>query len=112
MEKKKAMVGRVVPGSIKTERYSAKKEVVSIECPVGKRVAAAILGISEDTLDQWTAKYAIPHLKYDMNANRGNRGKVLLLPSDLLAFREQFMVGGRDIEQDVQQMVAEADRKS
>lgn len=63
-------------------------------------------------MDQWTAGYGIPHLKYDMDGNRGNRGKVLYLPSDLLAFRGQFMVGGRDIEKDVEQMLAEADRKS
>jgi len=78
---------------------------VDIECPLTKTEAAEILGISTDTLDQWTAKYSIPHIKYDMD---GNRGKVLYLPSDLLEFRERFRVEGRDIEGEVGEMIKEA----
>ncbi len=90
------------------KRASATAEVSvdEIECPIGKEDAAQILGICVDTLDGWTARYGIAHLEYDMDGNRGNRGKVMYLPSDLLAFRERYRVNGRDIERDVEQMLA------
>jgi hypothetical protein len=34
------------------------------------------------------------HIKYEMPGNVGGKGRVAYLPSDILAFREQFMVGG------------------
>lgn len=82
----------------------------SIELPVDKRTAAAILGISTDTLDEWTARGLIRHIKYNVPGNPGNRGKVLYLPSDLLAFRERYREVGRDVEAEVEQMIDEARR--
>jgi len=81
-----------------------------IECPLGKEDAASILGISADTLDEWTARRLIPHIKYDVPGNRGNRGKVLYLPSDLLKFRTAYRMGGRDIEAEVEAMMDEASK--
>ena len=78
----------------------------SIECPVDKQTAAQILGVSVDTLDQWTARYGIPHIKYDMDANRGNRGKVLYLVSDLLEFRDRYRVEGTDVRREVEEIMA------
>ena len=80
---------------------------VDVECPIDKGAAARILGISTDTLDQWTARYAIPHYKYDMDGNRANRGRVVYLASDILAFRDQFRVEGRNVEADVDEMLAQ-----
>ena len=85
---------------------TAKVTIDEIECPVGKQDAAKILGISQATLDEWTPRYGIVHMKYDMDGNTGNRGKVLYLASDLLEFRKRFMVAGRDVERDVEQMLA------
>jgi hypothetical protein len=82
-------------------------KVVDIECPVDKETAANILGISVDTLDQWTARYGIPHIKYGMDGNRGNKGIVRYLPSDLLAFRARYRVEGRDVQDEVEEMVSQ-----
>ncbi len=82
----------------KTDHQRA--EVLEVECPIGKRKAAKILGVSTDTLDQWTAKYGIPHYKYAMEGNSGNRGKVVYLASELVEFREKFRVETRDIDRD------------
>ena len=84
----------------------------SIECPVDKQTAAQILGVSVDTLDQWTARYGIPHIKYDMDANRGNRGKVLYLVSDLLEFRDRYRVEGTDVRRKVEEIMAETGQKA
>ena len=81
---------------------------VDIECPINKTMAAAILGVSEDTLDQWAVKYGIEHYKYDMDGNTGHRGKVVYLASDILAFREQFRVEGRNIEREVELMMSDS----
>jgi len=89
------------------KRQQLQLRKVDVECPIDKDAAARILGISSDTLDEWTARYAIPHYKYDMDGNRGNRGKVAYLASDILEFREQFRVKGRKIEKDVDRMLAE-----
>ena len=83
---------------------------VDIECPINKTMAAAILGVSEDTLDQWTVRYGIEHYKYDMAGNTGHRGKVVYLASDILAFREQFRVEGRDIEGEVELMMSDSEQ--
>ena len=97
----------IAPGMETAETYQqVQMKRVDIECPIAKTAAARILGISTDTLDQWTARYGIPHFKYDMDGNRGNRGKVLYLPSDLLEFRDGFRVEGRNIEADVEEMLA------
>jgi hypothetical protein len=61
-----------------------------------------------DTLDQWTARGVIPHLKYNVLPNTGNRGRVLYLPSDLLAFRQSHMVKSRDIEAEVENLIAKS----
>ena len=66
-----------MPRKVKAERHSARRQLVEIECPVGKQIAAEILGISVDTLDQWAAKYGIRHVKYDMEENK-------LKPKDLI----------------------------
>ena len=95
----------------KSRRRAARRTVEGIECPIGKREAAEILGISEDTLDRWTVRYGIRHLKYDMPQNGGNRGKVLYLPSDLLEFRNRFVVEGRQVAEEVERMIAEAGTK-
>jgi len=92
----------------KAKSHLARTVTHDIECPIGKREAAEILGISTDTLDQWTVRYGIPHIKYDMDGNRGNRGKVLYLPSDLIEFRDKFRVKGPDIEKEVAEMITEA----
>ena len=55
-------------------------------------------------------RYGIPHVKYDMEGNLGNRGKVVYLASDLLEFREKFKVEGRSIEADVHEMITEVDK--
>jgi hypothetical protein len=91
-------------------KSTARIARVDIECPIGKADAARILGVSQDTLDQWTAEYGIPHIKYDMDGNTGNRGKVLYLPSDLLAFRSKYRAEGRDIGAEVEQMLSEGKR--
>ncbi len=104
MEKEHAK--RIGVKTPKRASATAKIALDEIEFPIGKEDAAQILGICVDTLDTWTAKYGILHLKYDMAGNRGNRGKVMYLPSDLLAFRDRFMVAGRNIERDVEQMLA------
>ena len=91
------------------KHLTVEKKVVSIECPVGKKTAAEILGVSVDTLDQWTARYSIPHFKYDVAGNCGNRGKVLYLPSEVVAWREQYHVKGQDIGADVEQFIRDVD---
>ena len=91
------------------KRNAGKTVMLEIECPIGKQQAAEILGISVDTLDQWTVRCGIPHYKYDMDGNRGNRGKVAYLASDILEFRERFKVERRDIEREVEKTMAEAD---
>lgn len=97
----------IMPGMETVETcQQVKMKRVDIECPIGKTAAARILGISTDTLDQWTARYGIPHYKYGMDGNRGNRGKVLYLPSDLLEFREKFRVEDRRIDEAVEEMLA------
>jgi len=83
----------------KTDFQNVK--ILEVECPVEKKKAAGILGISTDTLDQWTAKYGIPHYKYVMEGNTGNRGKVVYLVSDLIEFREKFRVESRGIDRDL-----------
>ena len=105
MGQKKVKSEHLISDTKKAESHSAKSMTVDIECPLTKTEAAEILGISTDTLDQWTAKYRIPHITYDMD---GNRGEVLYLPSDLLEFRERFRVEGRDIEGEVGEMIKEA----
>ncbi|KPK66370.1 MAG: hypothetical protein AMK73_00195 [Planctomycetes bacterium SM23_32] len=110
MDKKHVDVKMMKTGKASAGQCKTHKEVVAVECPVSKQLAAEILGISVDTLDQWTARYGIPHLKYDMDGNRGNRGKVLYLPSDLLAFRERYRVEGRDIEREVEEMLRDKER--
>ena len=77
-----------------------------VEYPMDKKRAAAFLGISGDTLDKWTARYGIPHVKYDMAGNRGNRGKVLYLLSDLTEFRARYRVQGRDVAGEVDALLA------
>jgi hypothetical protein len=62
------------------------------ERPITKKEAAALLGVSTDTLDVWTARYGIRHVKYDMPGNRGNKGRVVYLREDILAFRDRFLV--------------------
>jgi hypothetical protein len=84
----------------------------SIKCPVDKQTAARILGASVDTLDQWTARYGIPHIKYDMAANRGNRGKMLYLVSDLIEFRNRYRVEGTDVRRKVEEIMAETGQKA
>jgi hypothetical protein len=94
--------------TLKVRKMAAEKhslshqqaEMLEVECPIGKKKAAKILGISTDTLDQWTTKYGIPHYKYAMEGNSGNRGKVVYLASDLVEFREKFRVERRDIDRD------------
>lgn len=103
MTSDKVQVRTMAAKSDKTDREHA--EVLEIECPIGKQKAAKILGVSTDTLDQWTAKYGIPHYKYSMDGNSGNRGKVVYLASDLVEFREGFRVGERDISADVDKML-------
>ncbi len=88
------------------KRAAAKATDEEIECPVGKERAAKILGICPATLDEWTARYGIRHIKYDMAGNTGNRGKVLYLPSDLLEFRERYRVNGRDVKGEVEAILA------
>ena len=107
MGQKKVKAEHVTPGMKKAESRSARVMTLDIECPVTKKDAAEILGISCDTLDQWTVRYGIPHIKYDMDGNRGNRGKVLYLPSDLIEFRDKFRVEGRDIAREVGEMIKE-----
>ena len=97
----------VRPEEATAVQCSARTERVSIECPVDKKTAAQILGVSADTLDQWTAKYGIPHIKYDMDGNLGNKGKVVYLPSDLLEFRGRYRVEGRDVQDEVEEMLSE-----
>jgi len=108
MGRTKVKSENLIPDIQKAKSHSARTVTHDIECPIGKREAAEILGISTDTLDQWTVRYGIPHIKYDMDGNRGNRGKVLYLPSDLLEFRERFRVEGRDIKDEVGGMIKEA----
>jgi len=93
---------------VTAEHATSAVRTVRIECPLTKKEAAQVLGVSVDTLDQWTAKYGIPHIKYDMDGNRGNRGKVLYLASDLLAFRDKFRVEGRDTRGEVSKMIRDA----
>jgi hypothetical protein len=92
-----------------TEKGPAKWDrriaTLDVEHPVGKREAAAILGISIATLDTWTARCGIPHLKYDVPGNPGNRGRVVYLPSELLQWRAQFKVGQRDIAAEVEELL-------
>jgi len=106
MGRTKVKSENLVPDIQKPKSHLTRTVTHDIECPIGKREAAEILGISTDTLDQWTATYGIPHIKYDMHRNRGNRGKVLYLPSDLLEFRDKFRVDGRNIEEEVEEMLA------
>jgi len=97
----------ITPGMETTEKcQQVQIRKVDIECPIDKNAAAKILGVATDTLDQWTASYAIPHYKYDMDGNRGNRGKVMYLASDILQFREKFRVEGRNVTADVEEMLA------
>ncbi len=44
-----------------------------------------------------------------MASNRGNRGKVVYLISELVAFREKYRIEGRRIEMDVDEMIAAAE---
>ena len=95
---------KVIKMAAKKEKADLQRaEVLEVECPIGKKKAARILGISTDTLDQWTARYGIPHYKYVMEGNTGNRGKVVYLVSDLLNFREKFRIESRDIDRDLDQ---------
>ena len=89
------------------DRQAVHVSALDVECPVDKKTAAKILGISTDTLDEWTVKYEIPHFKYDMDENKGNRGRVVYLASDILAFRERFRAEGRDIKAEVEEIMAE-----
>jgi hypothetical protein len=107
MERSKASYTKVTVVGAAAKQGRVQTEVVTIECPVDKETAADILGIAADTLDQWTAKYGIPHIKYDMDGNRGNRGKVLYLASDLLEFRARYRVEGRDVQSEVEEMLSE-----
>ena len=107
MEKTKVPVASVSLGTIAVEkRQSTQVKINHIECPIDKRTAAAILGISEATLDEWTARYGIPHYKYDMDQNTGNRGKVAYLASDILEFRERYRREGPTIEDEVEKILA------
>ncbi|MFW6118815.1 MAG: hypothetical protein ACOC7S_00615 [Planctomycetota bacterium] len=110
MEEKEISARSVTTAEQRTAERKRPAEYVRAECPIGKREAAEILGISVDTLDTWTARYGIPHFKYDMDRNRGNRGKVVYLISDLLEFRKQYRVEGRDVEAEVDEMIATARR--
>ena len=74
-----------------------------IECPVDRRMAANILGVSESTLDSWSAMGLIAHLKYDVRGRKG--GRVLYLPSELLRFRQEHNVSVRDIGAEVEKMI-------
>ena len=67
------------------------------EKPMTKKQAADMLGVSTDTLDAWTVQYGIRRVKYAMPANRGNKGRVAYLPSDILAFRDRFVVGDEEL---------------
>ncbi|MCD6404958.1 MAG: protein kinase [Planctomycetes bacterium] len=95
--KRPKQTDRIAPRERAARRRAGRVSTGGVEYPIGKRDAAEILGISTDTLDQWTVKYGIPHYKYDVAGNRGNRGKVVYLASDILCFREKYRVVGRDI---------------
>ena len=95
----------VGPGIYETHQTDVDYIKTQIEYPIGKREAAKVLGISTTTLDEWTARYCIPHIKYDVEGNRGNRGKVLYIASELLAWRQQYHVEGRNIEAEVEEML-------
>ena len=88
------------------ERVRRALPDADVERPVGKADAAAILGISVGTLDNWTARCGIPHVKYAVPGNPGNRGRVVFLPSELLAWREQFRVASRDIAAEAEELLA------
>ena len=65
-----------------------------MERPLTKKQAAKLLGVSTDTLDVWTRDFGLRHIKYQMPGNPGGKGRVAYLPSDVLAFRRRFLVGG------------------
>ena len=110
MSTEKVKVARLKRGSHSVNRAATEAVHLEVECPIGKQEAAKILGVSTDTLDQWTAKLGIPHYKYDVAGNTGNWGKVVYLATELLAFREQFKVAGEDIGRAVEDFMAQADR--
>jgi hypothetical protein len=79
---------------VKTNDGVEERRAEEPEKPLSKKEAAELLGISTDTLDIWTRNLGLRHIKYEMPGNVGGKGRVAYLPSDILAFREQFMVGG------------------
>ena len=102
MDYEKIRVKKMAADREKPDQQHADR--LEVECPIGKQKAAKILGVSTDTLDQWTAKYGIPHYKYAMEGNSGNRGKVVYLASELVAFRERFRVESSDSNRDPDHM--------
>jgi hypothetical protein len=61
----KKKTGRATKIATETEEHGARnkssKEDLEFASPVSKEGAAKLLGVSCSTLDQWTAKYGIPH---------------------------------------------------
>ncbi len=111
MENVKTEVAVVPSATANVGEYATTRlDVHNVECPVGKRTAAKLLGVSTDTLDAWTVRYGIPHYKYDMEANSGNRGKVVYMASDVLEFRERFRVEGENVQAEVERMMSEIER--
>ena len=101
-------VGVAVPPHQRSDEATVPKvPAKEIECPVSKKAAARILGVSVATLDNWTARGLIPHIKYDVDGNTGNRGKVLYLAIDLLAFRRTYRRKPRDVGAEVDEIMAE-----
>ena len=62
------------------------------DIPISRKQAAKLLGVCLDTLDSWTIRFGIPHVKYDLPDNPGNKGKVVYFVRDLISFRDSFHV--------------------
>lgn len=69
-----------------------EQRLVQPDVPISRKQAAKLLGVCLDTLDSWTVRLSIPHIKYDLPDNPGNKGKVIYFAKDLVAFRERFRV--------------------
>ena len=69
-----------------------KRSHVEPERPLSKKEAAELLGVSVDTLSNWTERFGIPYIKYALPDNRGNKGRVIYLVKDIMAFRDSFRV--------------------
>ena len=111
MDSVKTEVAVVPTATANVGEYETRRlDVHNVECPVDKRTAAKLLGVSTDTLDAWTVRYAIPHYKCDMEANSGNRGKVVYMASDVLEFRERFRVEGQNVQAEVDRMLSDIER--